>query len=111
VTAALDAAHLERQRAWSDATFGPGRRTEGVVDHITRELDEVEADPDDLGEWADVIILALDGGTRLAAALGLPMQAVIDAVVAKQTRNEGRAWPDWRTADPNRAIEHDRSAE
>ncbi|MEI4273909.1 hypothetical protein TEK04_19485 [Klenkia sp. LSe6-5] len=25
--------------------------------------------------------------------------------------NEARSWPDWRTADPSKAIEHDRSGE
>lgn len=33
--------HLRRQIAFSLATFGPGDRTEGVVDHITKELAEV----------------------------------------------------------------------
>lgn len=56
----IDADHLERQREWSERTFGPGSRHQG-------------------------------------------------AIVAKQTKNEGRVWPDWRTADPNAAIEHDRS--
>ena len=30
-------------------------------------------------------------------------------MTAKQVKNEARTWPDWRTADPNKAIEHDRS--
>lgn len=30
--------HLLRQRAFSRATFGAGRRTKGVVDHIRKEL-------------------------------------------------------------------------
>ncbi|MGH6882853.1 MAG: dATP/dGTP pyrophosphohydrolase domain-containing protein [Hypericibacter sp.] len=30
----------------------------------------------------------------------------MDAVVAKQAVNEQRSWPDWRTADPDKAIEH-----
>lgn len=33
--------HLTRQAAFSKATFGPGARTEGVTDHIKKELDEV----------------------------------------------------------------------
>ena len=31
---AIDADHLERQRSFSTATFGPGARTDGVLDHI-----------------------------------------------------------------------------
>jgi hypothetical protein len=99
------AAHLQRQRDWSGATFGPGPRAIGVVDHIRKELREIEADPGDLKEWIDVVILALDGAWRSGAS---PAD-IIAALVAKQTKNEGRTWPDWRTADPNKAIEHDRS--
>jgi protein-tyrosine-phosphatase len=100
-------AHLHRQRAFSERTFGPGARTKGVVDHIRKELTEIEADPTDIMEWVDVIILAFDGAWRA----GWEPEAIVAAIVAKQTRNEGRAWPDWRTADPDKAIEHDRSAE
>lgn len=100
-------AHLQRQREWSERTFGPGPRTQGVIDHIRKELLEVLADPADFSEWIDVIILALDGAWRAGAS----PQEIISGIVAKQTKNEGRIWPDWRTADPNKAIEHDRSGE
>lgn len=103
----IDADHLARQRAFSVRTFGPGARTAGVIDHIRHELEEIEAAPADLGEWIDVVILALDGAWRA----GHEPQAIIDALVAKQARNEGRRWPDWRTAAPGRAIEHDRTDE
>jgi hypothetical protein len=102
---AITAAHIERQREFSIRTYGPGLRTEGVLDHIAKELDEIRQDPTDIGEWVDVIILALDGAQRTGAA----PQAILDAVQAKQVRNEGRTWPDWRTAAPGKAIEHDRT--
>lgn len=109
--ASIDAAHLDRQRAFSLATFGPGDRAAGVLSHIRLELDEIEEalefGEDPLPEWVDVVILALDGAWRS----GAEPQAIIDAIVAKQTKNEARVWPDWRTADPDRAIEHDRVAE
>ena len=98
-------AHLERQRAFSLKTFGPGARTLGVTDHISKELDEIRADPTDIREWVDVIILAFDGAWRA----GWEPTEIVKAIVAKQAKNETRAWPDWRTADPNKAIEHDRS--
>lgn len=103
---AIDADHLDHQRAWSVETFGPGLRTAGVTDHIAKELDEIRADPTDLKEWVDVIILAFDGAWRTGAS----SQEIIDAIKAKQQRNEDRTWPDWRTADPDKAIEHDRNA-
>lgn len=101
------AAHLRRQIEFSLRTFGPGERTAAVCDHIRKELVEVQESGGSMAEWTDVIILALDGALRTGAT---PEQ-IIEAVVAKQTKNEGRRWPDWRTADPNKAIEHVRDAE
>lgn len=98
-------AHLTRQREFSERTFGPGTRTKGVIDHIRKELIEIEAKPDDLSEWVDVILLALDGAWRA----GYTPQQICEGMTAKQVKNEARTWPDWRTADPNKAIEHDRS--
>lgn len=104
-------AHLRRQMEFSARTYGPGDRTAGVCDHIRKELIEVQADAaagvPTLPEWVDVIILGFDGAWRSGAT---PEQ-IVAAIVAKQTKNEGRAWPDWRKADPTKAIEHDRTSE
>jgi hypothetical protein len=97
--------HLHRARRHSLKVFGPGSRAAGVIDHIRKELKEIEAKPDDLEEWIDVAILACDGALRQ----GYTPEQIATAWEAKQTKNEGRTWPDWRTADPNKAIEHDRS--
>lgn len=97
--------HLRRQKEFSAKTFGPGRRVKGVVDHIKKELVEVEASGGCLSEWTDVIILGLDGALRS----GADPKDVISAIRYKQAKNEARKWPDWRTADPNKAIGHDRS--
>jgi Protein of unknown function (DUF550) len=106
-TTAIDALHIERQIAFSSMTFGPGPRTAGVLDHMRKEIAEVEANPYDLDEWVDLIILAIDGAWRS----GHTPDQIIAAVIAKQTKNEARTWPDWRTADTDAAIEHDRSAD
>ena len=98
----IDAAYLEHQREWSRATFGPHPRIAGVLDHIRKELAEIEAEPYDVEEWADLIILAFDGAWRA----GHEPHTTLAAVSAKQVKNEGRTWPDWRTADPTKAIEH-----
>lgn len=99
------AAHLERQRAFSEKTFGPGLRTKGVCDHIRKELEEIDNAPTDLEEWVDAIILALDGAWRTGASA----TEICIAIEAKLSKNEKREWPDWRTADPDKAIEHIRS--
>lgn len=98
-------AHLHRQRFFSNNTFGPGRRTDGVCDHIRKEIKEIEADPNDLEEWIDVVMLAFDGAWRSGHSPG----QIVDMIEFKQTKNEARTWPDWRTADPGKAIEHVRA--
>ncbi len=95
-------AHLHRQRAFSRIAFGPGARTAGIIDHIRRELIEVEGSPNDLEEWVDVILLALDGAWRA----GHEPHEIAEALANKQIKNENREWPDWRTAEPGKAIEH-----
>lgn len=101
--------HIHRQREFSERTFGPGKRLAGVIDHIRKELVEVEqaaaAGEPTLPEWVDVILLALDGAWRTGAT---PLE-ISAAIAAKQARNEARKWPDWRSADPGKAIEHDRT--
>ena len=99
--------HLYRQAAFSARTFGPGQRLQGVVDHIRKELIEVEDSGGALVEWIDVAILAFDGALRSGAT----PERIARALVDKQTKNEGRTWPDWRTADATKAIEHDRTGE
>ena len=98
---AIDAAYLAHQREWSEATFGPVLRTEGLVEHVSKELGEVMRDPTG-EEWVDVVILALDGLWRA----GYEPQEIVEMIAAKQAVNEARTWPDWRTAEPGRAIEH-----
>lgn len=97
--------HLKRQTEFSEKTFGPGKRTEGVVNHIRKELEEILKDPQDLSEWVDVVILAFDGAWRH----GFTAEQVVAALVAKQDKNEKRVWPDWRNFSEDQAIEHDRS--
>jgi hypothetical protein len=110
--------HLLRQMAFSHATFGPGARRNGVLDHIKKEMVEVEqakTSHERAKEWVDIVILAFDGLTRELTYLdGVerhpnPEVAAHEAVVmiiSKQSRNEGRDWPDWRTAPANKGIEH-----
>lgn len=120
---------IQRQAEWSHRTFGPGTRTSGVLDHIRKELAEVEKDPYDLSEWIDIAILALDGAWRHATREEsgeamlfseddpgesdyLQVATIVHAAyVAKLAKNAARSWPDWRTASPDKAIEHVRSDE
>lgn len=87
---------------WQIETFGPDRSHVALVDHIKKELDEVLKDPSDLMEWIDIIILALGG----AGGAGYSGGDVADALYEKLEICRARTWPDWRTADPTKAIEH-----
>ncbi|ORE90228.1 Eaa1 [Stappia sp. 22II-S9-Z10] len=111
--------HLTRQIAFSRATFGPGKRTAGVIDHIRKELVEIEQSDGSPDEWVDVVILALDGLTRATknafayserSAVGAA-EAAVRLILRKQSENELRDRPDWRTAPADKAIEHVRNGE
>ena len=99
--------YCQRQKLFSEKTFGPGTRTKGIIDHIRKELLEVEAAPTDLKEWIDVLTLALDGAWRA----GYSPEEIANQLQLTLARNEQRKWPDWRTASPDKAIEHDRTVE
>jgi len=99
--------YFARQIEWSRQTFGPAFRTKGVIDHIRKELKEIEQAPHDLSEWIDVVILAMDGFWRH----GGEACNLLPALVAKQQKNMARTWPDWRAMSEDSAIEHDRSGE
>jgi hypothetical protein len=79
--------YLNVQRDWSKRTFGAGRQ-EGICKHIEKELAEVRADPMDLMEWVDIIILALDGAWRTGASA----DDIARALALKQSINLGRKW-------------------
>ena len=100
-------AYIEAAIPISTRNYGPGSRLVGVIKHIEKELIEVQLSPQDPFEWADLIILAIDGAWRE----GIAPEALTAALVAKQAINSRRRWPDWRTASPDEPIEHDRSGD
>ena len=81
--------YLIAQSNWSRMVFGNGRRTIGICEHIKKELAEIQADPDDVRQWIDVMILALDGYWRHG---GKPDE-LAEMLEAKQRVNFERAWP------------------
>jgi hypothetical protein len=81
-------AHLLRQMAFSRGAFGPGERRQSIIEHIRKELVEIEESDGSHEEWVDVVILALDGLWRSIDKLseyidpedgldGLPMSEII----------------------------------
>jgi dATP/dGTP pyrophosphohydrolase len=112
--------HLQRQAAFSKATFGPGPRTKGVTDHIKKELDEIASANNAVErskEWVDIVLLGLDGLLRSCReqSSGVNIGIANNREIAyhacrlireKQEENEMREWPDWRLQSPDHAIEH-----
>lgn len=95
--------YIADQAEWSLETFGPGCRTVGLCKHIEKELQEIKQAPDNLEEWIDVIILALDGAHRTGATPG----EIVEALLAKQQKNFAREWPEPGSEDE--PIEHVRA--
>lgn len=99
----MDLRHIvQEQKEFSEKTFGPGKRTKGLIQHISKELKEIEEAPTDLEEWIDVAILAFDGAWR---AGWTPLE-IENALVAKLNKNRSRKWPNWKEIGPDKAIEH-----
>lgn len=94
--------HIERHIEFSKNAFGPDYRLKAILDHIRKELVEVENDPHDLEEWIDVISLAIDGAWRS----GHSPEQISEMLAYKQQKNENRKWPDWRLVDPDKPMEH-----
>ena len=102
------AAFADAKAKWAAATFGP-QSFKGLRKHLEKELDELEADPGDLVEWIDLILLALDGAMRVGAkATGAD---VVNALIEKMAANRVRTWPDWRTLSPDDPREHVRGGQ
>jgi len=97
--------YARRHLEWSLRVFGPGHQTESLTRHIEKELVEVRAKPDDLIEWVDVILLALDGYLRHG---GTPATILAD-LRRKQEINLARTWTEPAGAD--QPVEHVRSDE
>lgn len=104
--------HMTRQINFSLETFGPHARQKGVTDHIRKELVEIVDGNNDPGEWVDVVLLGLDGLWRSIkeknpgwTVAKVAARATI-LIAKKQAKNERRSWPDWRTTNPDQAIEH-----
>lgn len=93
---------IQQQIEFSHGTFGPGRRTLGIIKHIKKELKEIENAPTDLEEWIDVLILAMDGAWRA----GYYPNEIVAKLKEKMEKNNQREWPDWREFSQDDAIEH-----
>lgn len=92
--------------AWQHETFGPHQTLEGIRDHMRKEVKEIEDSPADRTEPIDLIML----GISYLRRLGLDAAEVVALWQQRMVALKRRSWPDWRTADLDKAIEHLRAA-
>lgn len=103
---------LKDQMIWSNQTFGSGRRSEGILQHIEREVAEVRENPMILEEWIDLVLLALDGAWRcrknnLPSSDDEIRHDVVRMLIEKQAKNRVRLWP--TPVDDDTPTEHIRT--
>lgn len=93
---------LNRQKRWSRNTF-PTANAESVLKHMEKEIAELrECGGKDVAEWADVVILALDGAWRS----GFTPAQICRAIEQKQATNMAREWPKPEDQVPGEPVEH-----
>lgn len=95
------AAFIDRKFAWSLDTFGMKVTIHGVLAHLRKEVDEAERNPRDLEEWADVILLAIEGACRSH----FTGEQLCRAIVKKHEKNTKRTW---KEASGGGHFEHER---
>lgn len=83
-------AHLERQREFSLATFGPGKRLPGILALLGDGIDDLSAAPSDLMKWANLVLQAFDGAWRQ----GFEPADIVAAIAVKHALNEKTDWPE-----------------
>ena len=89
-----------RQIEWSRRCFGDGKRTFGVTKHMEKEIAEVRENPEDLLEWIDLIMLAMDGYWRH----GGTSESLMADLLQKQGMNFLREYP--APTSENEPVEH-----
>src|SRR6266850_3984199 len=90
---------LNRMARWQFVTF-PEATTKSAWKHLTKEMIELDTNNEDIEEWADVLFLAIQGGTKAAGSLNKFRLAVQD----KLMKNEERQWP--AEPDADNVYEH-----
>lgn len=94
---------------WADATFGtPDKRGPiGPLKHLAKEAGEAQANPKDLTEYADCLLLILDASRRAGFT---PMQLVV-AGQDKLQVNKTRKWATPTSDEPVEHVRDDKSIE
>ena len=73
--------------------------------HMLRQM------PNDPALWVALHLAAMRSSRHLHASYSDDREPVYHELFAKLIINKLRVWPDWRTAERGKAIEHDRTGE
>lgn len=92
---------------WSNHTFGNRweRGPVGPLNHLKKEAQEAIEHPEDISEFADLLILVFDAAWRAGHNYASLERAVNEKFALLQTRDYSGP------ADANGVIEHDRTGE
>lgn len=69
---------------------------------LKNQIEAVASDPTDIKGWARLVSYSVGGFLNA----GGKQTDILPMLFAKQEKNFGRNWPDWRTAPKDKAIEH-----
>ena len=98
--ASLEREQIRHEHAkWSDSTFGCVGPI-GPLKHLSKEALEAAAEPDDLGEWADMQFLLWDAQRRA----GISDAEITAAMENKLKINMERQWPEPKDGEPRLHI-------
>ena len=93
---------MNRHAWWSRRTFGPDDKIGpvGPMKHLAEEALEAAEAVNDPVEYADCLLLLLDGIRRA----GLTLEQVIEAGQGKMDINENRVWPEPKDGEPRNHV-------
>lgn len=91
---------------WSCETFGDEtvRGPIGPLKHLKKECDEAIADPTDITEYADLLILVIDASWRAGFSLGDLRRGTLAKIEVLKTREYARV-PEGEISEHNRALD------
>lgn len=79
---------FERAANWSDSAFGASRSPVGPLKHLAKEVREARRKPDDVMEYADMLLLIMNA----AHCNGWDGSMLMEAVGLKLKVNRQRKW-------------------
>ena len=84
---------LNQMASWQRLQF-PRTTVTGAANHLRKEVEELTDKPDDAEEWADVLHLAIQGGTKASGSLNKFLSVVANKLEKNMKKREWPVLPD-----------------